>query len=151
MRIFNCEVCGSPLYFENTVCITCGSGLGYLENTIQLVPLTRTDNLYFLIQRDGKNYRYCENHQYEACNWLVEDESRTGFCTACALNRIIPDLSSQNNLEEWRKLEIAKHRLVYSLIRLGLKVEPNQMKTQTDWLLNFYRKKQQKEGSPPDT
>ncbi|MFC4094358.1 zinc-binding metallopeptidase family protein [Euzebyella saccharophila] len=124
MKIFNCKECGSPLYFENTMCIACGSGLGYLEKTTQLVPLTRTGNQYSFLGEDGKNYRYCENHQYEVCNWLVEESTETTFCTACALNRTIPDLSSQSNLEEWRKLETAKHRLVYSLIRLGLQVEP---------------------------
>ena len=30
------------------------------------------------------------------------------------------DLGRKNNLERWRKFELAKHRLFYALIRLGL-------------------------------
>jgi len=46
-----------------------------------------------------------------------------GFCIACNLNRTIPDLSIKENVDRWRKLEIAKHRLVYSLLKLPLPIE----------------------------
>lgn len=39
---------------------------------------------------------------------------------ACRLNRTIPNLYVPENLILWRRLEAAKHRLVYSLIRLGV-------------------------------
>ena len=42
------------------------------------------------------------------------------FCQACRLNRTIPDLGLPENLLRWQRLEAAKHRLVYSLLRLGL-------------------------------
>jgi hypothetical protein len=42
------------------------------------------------------------------------------FCAACRHNRTIPDLSSRDNLLHWRKVEYAKHRLFYSLLRLKL-------------------------------
>lgn len=48
------------------------------------------------------------------------DES--GFCVACRLNEVIPDLSSPANLALWGRLEAAKRRLVYSLLALGLLV-----------------------------
>jgi hypothetical protein len=34
------------------------------------------------------------------------------LCTACRLNRAIPDLSIAQNGELWRRIEIAKRRLV---------------------------------------
>lgn len=124
MKIFNCKKCGNPLYFENTECVSCGSKLGYLEKSSQLVILEKVGEHLSFLDKDGNYYRYCDNHQFQVCNWLVEEKSEKRFCTACRLNRTIPDLTVQNNLKEWRKLEIAKHRLLYSLIRLGLKVEP---------------------------
>ena len=42
------------------------------------------------------------------------------FCAACRHNRTIPDLSNPDNLAHWRKIEFAKHRLFYSLLRLDL-------------------------------
>ena len=42
------------------------------------------------------------------------------FCTACRHNRTIPALSLPENLERWRRLEVAKRRLFYTLLRLRL-------------------------------
>ncbi|HSA80945.1 MAG TPA: putative zinc-binding metallopeptidase [Geminicoccaceae bacterium] len=44
------------------------------------------------------------------------------FCQACCLNRTIPDLGLPENLLRWQRLEAAKHRLVYGLLRLSLPV-----------------------------
>ena len=30
MKLFECQHCGQPLYFENIRCESCGRGLGYL-------------------------------------------------------------------------------------------------------------------------
>lgn len=65
-------------------------------------------------------WRFCENAGADACNWLVDAEGGERFCQACRHNRTIPDLSRGNNLNDWRRMEGAKHRLFYSLIRLGL-------------------------------
>lgn len=124
MKIFHCSHCGNPLYFENTVCLSCGSHLGYLEHRSQLVNLIAKNGLFSVSGDEGKLYRFCKNHEYQVCNWLVEINSDSEFCTACSLNRTIPNLENESNLVEWRKLEIAKHRLVYALMRLGLQVEP---------------------------
>jgi hypothetical protein len=70
----------------------------------------------------GEKVVYCSNWSHGACSWLVP--ARTGgLCQACKLNRTIPDLSVVENLRRWQRIEIAKHRLVYSLIRLGLPIE----------------------------
>jgi len=42
------------------------------------------------------------------------------YCVACRHNRTIPNLSQPRNQEHWRRIEIAKHRLFYSLTRLHL-------------------------------
>jgi hypothetical protein len=75
-----------------------------------------------LIEDDGRRYRYCKNFRHRACNWIVSEDEDSEFCTACSLNRTIPDLQKRKNLRKWRKLERAKHRLVYALLRFGLPV-----------------------------
>ena len=41
-------------------------------------------------------------------------------CVACRHNRMIPYLGAPDNFVRWRKIEIAKHRLMYTLLRLRL-------------------------------
>lgn len=43
MRLFNCEVCGQLLYFENTQCVRCGATLGYLPEKNRLTALDPAD------------------------------------------------------------------------------------------------------------
>ena len=45
------------------------------------------------------------------------------YCAACRHNRVIPDLSVAGNDRLWGRIEAAKHRLFYSLLRLGLPLE----------------------------
>ncbi|MGB3773946.1 MAG: putative zinc-binding metallopeptidase, partial [Leeuwenhoekiella sp.] len=68
----------------------------------------------------GIKYRYCANHIHKACNWLVPVETENQFCEACQLNHTIPNLKKTKNLRQWRKIERAKHRLIYSLQRFDL-------------------------------
>ena len=69
------------------------------------------------------NYKYCQNADNATCNWLLPANSNEVFCGACRLNRTIPVLTEQN-MAYWKRIEVAKHRLVYSLIKLGLPIEP---------------------------
>jgi hypothetical protein len=46
------------------------------------------------------------------------------MCISCRLNRTIPDLSIEENGMNWQKIELAKRRLVSSLLALGLPVTP---------------------------
>lgn len=64
--------------------------------------------------------RFCANAAYDACNWLVPADSPDAFCRACRLNCTLPDLGLPANVLLWRLLEMAKHRLVYGLLRLDL-------------------------------
>jgi hypothetical protein len=68
----------------------------------------------------GVSYRLCANAAFDACNWLVAGDSAERFCAACRHNRTIPDLTVTANLDSWRNFEFAKHRLFYSIIKLGL-------------------------------
>jgi hypothetical protein len=45
------------------------------------------------------------------------------FCISCRLNTLIPNLSFPGNLDRWHKLELAKRRLIYTIMKLGLPTE----------------------------
>jgi hypothetical protein len=120
MKLFECQNCGQPLYFEHRSCESCGLRLGYLPRRELVTALEAADGLWRALAAPGERYRLCANSQHNICNWLVEPEGTDTFCTACRHNRTIPDLTDPDNLEHWRKIEIAKHRLFYSLLRFGL-------------------------------
>jgi hypothetical protein len=65
-------------------------------------------------------YCFCANAEYQVCNWLIQSDRPDIFCAACRHNRMIPDLSMPDNVTHWRKIEIAKHRLFYTLLKLRL-------------------------------
>jgi hypothetical protein len=51
---------------------------------------------------------------------MVPVEDPNPLCVSCRLNEIIPNLSQSGNLERWHKLEIAKRRVIYTILRLNL-------------------------------
>ena len=71
-------------------------------------------------------YKFCQNAVYGTCNWLIPIKESSPFCTACQLNRVIPSLSDPKLLDRWQRIEVAKHRLVYSLFRFRLPVTPKE-------------------------
>ena len=121
MKLFKCQHCGQLLYFENTYCERCGHKLGFSGVTMELLTLDSEDGSIFRnIVEDGRQYRYCSNAQHGVCNWLIEAGDEQWLCHVCRYNKTIPDLSVDGHLDAWRKLEEGKHRLAYTLLRLGL-------------------------------
>ncbi|MGN6648067.1 MAG: zinc-binding metallopeptidase family protein [Cytophaga sp.] len=124
MKLFSCKHCNNTLYFENSICLSCRNPIGF--DSSQLLMLTiqknKTDSFYTDIQ-SKKTYKYCQNAQEATCNWLIPAESTSNFCIACELNRTIPPLTIAQNRERWHKIEIAKHRLIYSLLKLQLPIK----------------------------
>jgi hypothetical protein len=55
-------------------------------------------------------------------NGLVHDRTKASSA-GLPVNLVIPDLSVFGNLERWRKIEMAKRRVIYTILRLGLPVE----------------------------
>jgi hypothetical protein len=129
MKLFQCQNCGQPLYFENTRCERCGLSLGYLPERETVTALKPDDDTRIPGQNvwralaDTNSYRYCANAVYGVCNWLIPAALPDAYCAACRHNRLIPDLSTTENLTKWRALELAKHRLFYTLLQLRLPVE----------------------------
>lgn len=126
MRLFRCAACEQLLYFENSRCEKCGHDLGYIPETNELAAIEREGDNWRALGRSKGLYRFCANAAYDACNWLVPVEEEGEYCIACRHNRTVPDLSFPENLRKWRKVEMAKHRLIYSLLRLRLPLESNE-------------------------
>ena len=124
MKTFVCGSCGNTVYFENVNCMKCGSPLGFQPGRLEMATLVPLDGkVYRDMKRGGGRVRYCANHGHGVCNWVVPDTAQDDFCTACSLNRTIPDLSDPQNLLAWGDFERAKKRLVYSLLRFGLPLD----------------------------
>jgi hypothetical protein len=126
MKLFQCQNCGQPLYFENTRCERCGLLLGYLperETITAIKPEEAAGSDAWRALADAKIYRYCANAAYDVCNWLIPAARPDSYCLACRHNRVIPDLSLPANIHKWRALEAAKHRLFYTLLQLRLPLE----------------------------
>lgn len=130
MRIFSCDGCGQTLNFENVVCVRCGLALGFLPDRLELRSLAvdGAGDWHLLgstarTQAGGVRYRQCANYSDNGvCNWMAPASQASSLCIACDLNDTIPDLSIAENLTRWHRLENAKRRLVYSLLRFGLPV-----------------------------
>lgn len=126
MKLFKCQNCGEVLYFENRVCGSCGHQLGYLPQAGTLTALTPAGDdgvSWTALAAPDAPVRFCDNAAQDGCNWLVPADGADRFCLACRHNRTIPDLSVPEHLEAWRKLELAKHRLFYTLLRLNLPLQ----------------------------
>lgn len=124
MRAFPCPNCRRLNHFEVRVCPGCHATLGYDP---------QIDAFRFLgdgatVWRDGRgdiaDVVVCaNNNDYQICNWLVDQDDLTPMCRACRHNRTIPDLTEPTVPPRWAKIEAAKRRLVYTLMRLGLPLE----------------------------
>jgi hypothetical protein len=128
MKLFECQHCGQPLYFENIRCESCGRSLGYLPAKETISALEEVQykqpeagtQVWKALAEPEASYRYCANVRHGVCNWLIPSDSPDEFCLACRHNRTIPNLSTPENLANWQKIEIAKHRLFYTLLKLRL-------------------------------
>ena len=120
MKLFKCQACGQLLYFENTACVNCGHRLGYLPERTELSALEPEGDAWRALAEPERPYRFCANAEHDVCNWLVPAQSNARYCLACRHNGVIPDIGAPAQLAAWRVIELAKHRLFYALLRLGL-------------------------------
>ena len=121
MKLYFCDNCQNLLYFENNVCLNCKHTVGFDSSTLSLITLLPgKENELLWFHDKKKKYRFCKNAEYGTCNWLVDADDPSEWCRACAFNRIIPTLTNGENLRRWSNIEIAKHRLIFSLLRLHL-------------------------------
>jgi hypothetical protein len=123
MKIFAC-VCQQLLFFESVSCTRCGRTLAFLPDRLQVAALEPVEGEDGVYRSEEARYRLCRNYTEEGvCNWAVPASDEQGYCRSCRLNHVIPNLSHEGAKEAWHQLEIAKRRLLYTLIDMGLPVE----------------------------
>jgi hypothetical protein len=120
MKLFECQACGQPLYFENNQCESCKRRLGYLPAVQEVTALEPDQAAWWALATPQVPVRFCANAEYRACNWLIPASEPDVYCVACQHNRTIPALGRAENLIRWQRLEMAKHRLFYTLLKLKL-------------------------------
>ena len=121
MRLFQCQSCDNIVYFENRQCERCKHALGYLPEASVVSALESADEKLWTPLAQGQEPSFlCTNAQHDVCNWLVPAGTGDAFCLACRHNHTIPNVSDPQQLLAWRQIEIAKHRLFYSLLRWRL-------------------------------
>jgi hypothetical protein len=151
-KVWHCR-CGQSLFFRNSQCLACSAALGYqpqLSRLSSLQPGPQTDTWQLDADPQAGLFRRCANLDTPAaCNWLLPANSPAALCVACSLNHTIPDLSIAENHERWRKVEIAKRRLVAQLIGLGLQIIPKTEDEDSGLAFDFVGI--DLEGQPPTT
>lgn len=122
MKAFSCPTCANVVYFENTKCERCENLLGYIPELNIMSSVVPEGPVWRSVAEPLGSYRFCTNWEQQACNWLVNlhDSAGVELCEACQHNRSIPDLSNPHYRLYWQRIENAKRRLFYSLIKLGL-------------------------------
>jgi hypothetical protein len=136
MKRLQCA-CGSQVFFESRVCLSCGARLGFDPATLSMQSLRpEGDDVY--LGANGACYRFCGNGtQWDVCNWLKSAEDPHPLCFGCQFNRTIPNLSLPGNIQRWWILEQGKKRLFYTLLSLGLPLVDGWRDPRNGLLLDF--------------
>ena len=121
MKLFKCQACGNILYFENRTCGQCGHRLAYMpEKAVLSAVESNNDNTWKPLAAPDQQRFLCTNATHDTCNWLVPPGTKDMFCVACRHNGVIPNLTALNSLMQWQQIELAKHRLFYTLLQWKL-------------------------------
>ncbi|GAB4007489.1 zinc-binding metallopeptidase family protein [Nocardioides ultimimeridianus] len=113
MKAFRCRACDNPLYFENSLCVSCGSALGFSRAERAIVPV---DEQGRYVDGSGAVWWVCVNLNVSGCTWLAPLEG--GQCFACDLTRTRPAEVDADYL----LAEQAKRHLVVELDALGFPI-----------------------------
>lgn len=110
MQTFRCSTCGQLLFFENSLCLGCGSPLGY-DPEVRLVDVF-----------DPAEHRPCANLTLASCNWLIPVDDPDELCASCRLTSVRPNDAEVDAMGAFAKAESAKRRLLDQIFALGLPV-----------------------------
>jgi hypothetical protein len=119
VRAFACPHCHALLFFDNSVCVTCGSNLGFLRDHATLVRLEPGSDGTLNYSDGDITYTRCGNSKLAECNWLASGPNVT-LCSCCELTQTRPSNDDVEGMASFARTEAAKRRLVYQLDSLGL-------------------------------
>lgn len=117
MKAYRCRVCGSPLYFENSVCVSCGTALGYSRAERDIVPV---DAAGVYVDAEGWVWHVCRNLSLSGCTWLAPLQG--GQCAACDLTRTRPADDDLRGMAALPIAERSKRHLIAELDALGFPI-----------------------------
>ncbi len=117
MRSFRCRVCDNQLFYENSVCVSCGTALGFSRSERAIVPVG-ADGRY--VDAEGWVWFVCRNLNLSGCTWLTPEEG--GQCFSCDLTRTRPNDEDLEGLANYPLAEQAKRHLIAELDVLGFPV-----------------------------
>ncbi|MCW2837571.1 MAG: hypothetical protein JWQ15_1685 [Marmoricola sp.] len=117
MKAFRCRDCENPLHFENSVCVHCGTRLGFSWEERTIVPV-HDDGRY--VDNAGEQWHVCRNLSLSGCTWLTQVEG--GQCFSCSLTRTRPNDEDARGLANFPAAERAKRHVVFELDTLGFPV-----------------------------
>jgi hypothetical protein len=127
LKVFHCDHCGQLLFFENTECLSCHHLVAYLPDVRRVSSLDEDGTGHWrspLARAAETGYRLCRNYADESvCNWAVAASDDSSLCVSCQLTRVIPNLAEPANRSAWYRLEVAKRRLLFTLIELGVPIQ----------------------------
>jgi hypothetical protein len=134
LDLFRCQSCEQVVFFESVKCTRCGHVLAFLPDRLVMSALepegtasSQPDAAVWralAAEANGARFRLCRNStEHGVCNWAVDANDPDGYCRSCRLNHMIPNLADAKALEAWHRIEIAKRRLLHTLLKLGLPVE----------------------------
>lgn len=117
MKAYRCRVCQSALYAENSVCVSCGTPLGYARGEREIVPV---DGNGVYVDAAGWVWHVCRNLGLSGCTWLAPVAG--GQCAACDLTRTRPNDADTAGIALVPVAERAKRHLIIELDALGFPV-----------------------------
>ena len=122
MRDFICPNCGQHLAFENSVCLSCNSRVGFSLDDMAFLVIAEGQCSEHAGAVDASEYQLCANLRVAECNWLVKVEPIRRLCASCTLTRTRPNDADTVALGAFALAEKAKRRLIAELHELKLPV-----------------------------
>jgi len=120
VRAFACPRCRSLVFFENSMCVTCGSALAFDRASAQIVSLVASGTRLVHVDGSGREFGPCANLASAGCNWLAATGAGEDLCGCCELTRTRPPDEDEEAVAAFARAEAAKRRLLFQLDGLGL-------------------------------
>ncbi|ANG98864.1 putative zinc-binding metallopeptidase [Brucella pseudogrignonensis] len=148
MRLFECDISGLPIYFENTVSIGAGNApVGFVPDTLTLHSLQRIDDVLWSIpSREGESWRFCKNRSIDGSNWLIRSDDPHALAIPARYNRAMPSTHRAEDIERLHKIGSAQRHLFYSILRLGLPCPGRDVDAQQGLVFDFLEDRSDPDG-----
>jgi hypothetical protein len=122
VRDFICPNCGQHLTFENSLCLSCNSAVGFSLQDMAFFVLAPEEGDAHAGAVSAQEFQLCANLHLAECNWLVPIEPVRRLCASCRLTRTRPNDSDTEALAAFAQAEKAKRRLIAELHELKLPI-----------------------------